>query len=64
MPLKSTQFPLEVKAEGRPLGNGEATPRATYKTADPDYFKAAGIPILKGRPFLTTDTRANARVVF
>jgi len=63
VPLKSTQFTLEVKAEGRPLGNGEATPRATYKTADPDYFKAAGIPILKGRPFQTTDTRGNAHVV-
>ena len=63
VPLKSTQFQLEVKAEGRPLGNGEATPRATFKTADPDFFKAAGIPILKGRGFQSTDTRGNARVV-
>jgi len=63
VPLKSTQFQLEVKAEGRPLGNGEATPRATFKTADPEFFKAAGIPILKGRGIQSTDTRGNARVV-
>jgi predicted permease len=63
VPLRSTQFQLEVKAEGRPLGNGEATPRATFKTADPEFFKAAGIPILKGRGIQSTDTRGNARVV-
>jgi putative ABC transport system permease protein len=63
VPLKSTQFQLEVKAEGRPLANGEATPRGTFKTADPEFFKAAGIPILKGRGIVATDTRANARVV-
>ena len=63
VPLKPTFFVLEVKAEGRPLASGEATPRATYKTADPNYFKAAGIPLLMGRGFEATDTRENARVV-
>jgi len=63
VPLKSTQFQLEVKAEGRPLANGEATPRGTFKTADPEFFKAAGIPILKGRGIESTDIRGNARVV-
>ncbi len=63
IPLKSTFFVLEVKAEGRQLGTGEATPRATYKTADPNYFKAAGIPLLKGREFQSTDIRGSASVV-
>jgi len=63
VPLKNTQFVLEIKAEGRPLASGEATPRAVYKTADPDYFRAAGIPLLKGRAFTTTDRAAAARVV-
>jgi len=63
VPLRSTFFVLEVKAEGRPLGSGEATPRATYKTADPEYFRAAGIPLLKGRAFASTDRRDAARVV-
>ena len=63
VPLKNTYFVLEVKAEGRALGAGEATPRATYKTADPKYFEAAGIPLLAGRSFTTTDRRGSAPVV-
>jgi putative ABC transport system permease protein len=63
VPLKNTIFQLEVKAEGRQLATGEATPRGAYKTADADYFRASGIPLLKGRAFASTDTRENARVV-
>jgi predicted permease len=63
VPLKNTYFVLELKAEGRALAAGEATPRAVYKTADPAYFEAAGIPLLAGRPFATTDRRGSARVV-
>ena len=63
VPLKNSFFVLEVKAEGRPLAPGEATPRATYKTADPGYFRAAGIPLLSGREFTTTDRAGSQRVV-
>jgi predicted permease len=63
VPLKSTYIVLEVKAEGRALGSGEATPRAVWKTADPSYFEAAGIPLLAGRAFATTDRRESAKVV-
>jgi len=63
VPLKNTIFQLEVKAEGRALASGEATPHATYKTADADYFKAAGIPLLQGRAFQSTDRRGAAQVV-
>jgi len=63
VPLRTNIFVLEVKAEGRPLGSGEATPRATWKTADPEYFRAAGIPLLKGRAIASTDRRDGARVV-
>jgi predicted permease len=62
VPLRSTPFILELKAEGRPVASGEATPRATFKTADPHYFEAAGIPLLEGRPFATTDLRGAGRV--
>jgi predicted permease len=62
VPLKSSYFVLEVKAEGRPLSPSEATPRATYKTADPGYFRAAGIPLLAGREFTTTDRAGSQRV--
>ncbi|HEU4566311.1 MAG TPA: ABC transporter permease [Gemmatimonadaceae bacterium] len=63
VPLRNTMFVLEVAAEGRPVAPGEATPRAVYKTADPDYFRAAGIPLIKGRTFAATDGPDAARVV-
>jgi putative ABC transport system permease protein len=63
VPLRATPIALEVKAEGRQLAQGEATPNATYKTADADFFKVAGIPVLKGRTFASTDRDGAARVV-
>jgi putative ABC transport system permease protein len=63
MPLRSAQFQLEVKAEGRTLGVGEAQPRAEFRTASPEYFSASGIPLLSGRPFYTTDQEKSGDVV-
>jgi putative ABC transport system permease protein len=56
-------FQLEIKAEGRPLAAGEAMPRAEYRTASPEYFHAAGIPLLKGREFTSTDRAGSGLVV-
>jgi len=63
MPLKTTQFQLDVKAEGRALAAGEAMPRAEFRTASPEYFHAAGIPLIKGREFSTTDRAGSPLVV-
>jgi putative ABC transport system permease protein len=63
MPLRSSQFQLEMKADGRTLGVGEAQPRAEFRTAGPEYFSAAGIPLLSGRPFYTTDQDKSGDVV-
>ena len=63
MPLRSTQFQLDVKADGHVLAAGEPQPRAEYRTASPEYFSAAGIPLLAGRWFTTTDQTESARVV-
>ena len=63
MPLRSNEFQLEVKAEGRNLAAGEPMPRAEFRTASPEYFRAAGIPMLRGRHFASTDRRGTARVV-
>ena len=63
MPLRNSQVQLEIKAEGKSLAVGEAMPRAEFRTADPDYFRAAGIPLLKGREFSATDRDSAGRVV-
>jgi putative ABC transport system permease protein len=64
VPLRGIEhFRHEVKAESRTLSPGEAAPKADVRTASPDYFRAAGIPLIKGREFATTDRRGAARVV-
>ena len=56
-------FQLEVKAEGRPLASGEAMPRAEFRTVGPAFFRAAGVPIVKGREFAETDRKGSGMVV-
>jgi len=63
MPLRATEVMLDVKADGRALASGEATPRADYRTVSPGYFRASGIPLLKGREFAETDGKTSAKVV-
>ncbi len=62
-PLRRGQFNLDLKAEGRAQVVGEATPRSELRTANPDYFNAAGIPLLSGRSFAVTDEEGSAKVV-
>lgn len=41
----------------------EASPYIPFEIATPDYFRTFGIPIVRGRPFLPSDTKASASVV-
>jgi putative ABC transport system permease protein len=63
MPLRAADFQLDIKAEGRALAAGEAMPRAEWRTISPEFFRAAGIPLLKGREFTSTDRAGTGRVV-
>jgi putative ABC transport system permease protein len=63
LPLRGTDVRFDVKAEGRALAVGEAMPRADFRTANPEFFRAAGIPLVRGREFAATDQRGAARVV-
>ena len=63
MPLRNPGFQLDVKAEGHVLPPNVPQPRADFRTASPDYFKAAGIPLIKGRYFTDTDRQGAALVV-
>lgn len=62
VPLRTSGIMLELKAEARPIENG-ATPTAEYRTADAGYFRAAGIPLLKGREFTDGDRESSEKVV-
>ena len=62
VPLRASQIQLEIKAEARTIGDG-ATPTAEYRTADPGYFRAAGIPLLAGREFTAGDAATSGKVM-
>jgi predicted permease len=63
VPLRSSGVLLELKAEGRADEPGTPAPMAEYRTATAEYFRAAGIPLLAGREFASTDRGDAARVV-
>ena len=63
IPLRASSTQFELKAEGKQLAVGEAIPRPDTRTANPEYFRAAGIPLLEGREFSITDAPRSGMVV-
>ena len=61
-PLEASEF-WPIKIDGRAAVAGEVMPMADWRTADPTYFRAAGIPLVKGREFGATDRPGAGRVV-
>jgi len=62
VPLTPTLLNLELKVEGKPLSLGQAIPRAEGRSVDPNYFRAAGILLLRGREFTTADRKGSGQV--
>ena len=62
MPLRRTPLDFDVKIEGKSVATGEPQPHSDFRTASPEYFRAAGIPLLSGREFSATDVPGGARV--
>ncbi|HSJ14841.1 MAG TPA: ABC transporter permease [Longimicrobiales bacterium] len=62
VPLRSNQVGLEIRAEGRPPEPGVPVPIAEYRTATPEYFRAAGMKLLAGREFAATDRQGSGGV--
>jgi putative ABC transport system permease protein len=50
------------KIEGRAPYQAGHEPRSDYSSVSPDYFKAIGIPLLRGRHFTGRDTKGASRV--
>ncbi|HEY6830616.1 MAG TPA: ABC transporter permease [Gemmatimonadaceae bacterium] len=62
-PLKNSVFDMDVKAENRPIETGKVTPHLAVRSIDPAYLAAAGIPLIAGRSFGSTDRAGGEKVV-
>jgi putative ABC transport system permease protein len=62
VPLRVTEFQLDIKADGHVIGPGEPQPQAEFRTADPGYFRASGMTLAAGRDFSVADSAKAARV--
>jgi putative ABC transport system permease protein len=63
VPLRSTPIGLEVRAEGAPPLPGQPIPIANFRTATETLFDAAGMHIVRGRNFQSTDDLQAQKVV-
>lgn len=62
LPMGEGQWGGRLFIEGRALGSGAEAPQTDWELASPGYFEAAGIPLLRGRPFEVTDEAGAANV--
>ncbi len=64
MPLLGDYLSMtEFSVEGRPAKDPRYEPYFEMEVISPDYFQAAGIPLLAGRTFSESDTKDSPRVV-
>ncbi|MCI0486654.1 MAG: ABC transporter permease [Blastocatellia bacterium] len=62
VPLTGNDFVLGFEIEGRPPYPAGEGPSTNYYSVSPEYFRAMGIPLLRGRFFTEQDTKDTTRV--
>ena len=62
LPLGGDRMRVTFETEGRPIAKGEL-PATEIRTIGLDYFKAMGIPLIKGRDFSERDTKKAPPVI-
>jgi putative ABC transport system permease protein len=62
LPLSGDNMNFAFDIEGRPFPDGQS-PGADCRVVTPDYFKTLGIPPIKGRIFIDSDSPQSAHVL-
>lgn len=62
LPLSGDRFSISFEVDGRPVAEGDQ-PSADFFAVNFDYFRAMGIPIVKGRDFTKRDDRKAPGVI-
>jgi predicted permease len=63
LPLANGGFGFTFTIGGRPEVSGPDEPRAQVRIATPDFFRAMGIPLVRGRGFTARDDETAPRVI-
>jgi putative ABC transport system permease protein len=63
LPLSGLRFNISFDVEGRPPAQPGKEPSMQVRVATPDYFKALGIPLTRGRLFTDADRFESPQVV-
>ena len=62
LPLQGWSFGMPFSVEGRPPQNASERSGAHFQMIGPNYFRAMGIPLIKGRSFTEQDIAATTPV--
>ena len=62
LPMNELGYGARFEIEGRPQASDRSTTLVSYNGSTPGYFRAMGIPLLHGRDFEDSDTRASLPV--
>ena len=63
VPLSGSNNQTSIWIEGVAPTPGQRLPQAYFNVVAPDYFRTLGIPLIRGRDIVTTDTRESDQVI-